>query len=112
MKFKQLNIGQQFEYQQQTYIKTTPLLAKHSETGEQKLIPRYADLNIEEVNTADKAPNEALSAEALKKSLHQHKRSITQTLAELSDKLNNNELAELNQQIEDTYNELYQRLGL
>lgn len=42
MKFQQLKIGQQFEYQGDFYVKSSPLVANHVETGEQKLIPRYA----------------------------------------------------------------------
>ena len=42
MKFQQLKIGQQFEYQGDFYVKSSPLVASHAETGEQKLIPRYA----------------------------------------------------------------------
>jgi hypothetical protein len=42
MKFQQLRIGQPFEYQGDFYVKSSPLVANHAETGEQKLIPRYA----------------------------------------------------------------------
>ena len=42
MKFQQLEIGQAFEYQGDSYVKSSPLVASHAETGKQKLIPRYA----------------------------------------------------------------------
>lgn len=42
MKFQQLKIGQKFEYQGDFYVKISPLVANHVETGEQNLIPRYA----------------------------------------------------------------------
>lgn len=48
MKFQQLKIGQQFEYQGNIYVKSSPLLASHTETGEQKLIPRYAAIVVTE----------------------------------------------------------------
>lgn len=39
MKFRLLTVGQQFEYQGETYIKSTPLIAHQVDTGEQRLIP-------------------------------------------------------------------------
>jgi len=39
MKFRLLAVGQQFEYQGETYIKSTPLIAHQVDTGEQRLIP-------------------------------------------------------------------------
>lgn len=42
MKFSLLAVGQQFEYQGETYIKSTPLIAHQVDTGEQRLIPRSA----------------------------------------------------------------------
>lgn len=46
MKFQYLKIGQQFHYQGETYVKTTPLVASHANTGQQKLIPRYAEIQL------------------------------------------------------------------
>ena len=46
MKFQHLNIGQQFRYRGKTYLKTTPLVASDAETGNQKLIPRYAEIEL------------------------------------------------------------------
>jgi hypothetical protein len=52
MKFQYLKIGQQFSYQGETYVKTTPLVASHAETGQQKLIPRYAEIQVFETSPA------------------------------------------------------------
>ncbi len=46
MKFQYLKIGQQFRYQGETYVKTTPLVASHAESGANKLIPRYAEIEL------------------------------------------------------------------
>ena len=46
MKFQHLKVGQKFEYQGNSYVKSSPLLATHSESGEQKLIPRYATVVV------------------------------------------------------------------
>jgi len=55
MKFQQLKIGQQFEYHGDFYVKSSPLVASHAETGEQKLIPRYAAIVVTDTSTT---PNE------------------------------------------------------
>jgi len=51
MKFKLLSIGQKFEYEGETYVKTSPLVASHTATGHNKMIPRYATLKLLEATT-------------------------------------------------------------
>lgn len=46
MKFQHLKIGQQFEYQGETYVKSGPLVSHHCKTGQQKFIPRYATIVV------------------------------------------------------------------
>lgn len=46
MKFKLLSIGQKFEYEGETYIKTSPLIASNLKTSQNKMIPRYAMLTL------------------------------------------------------------------
>lgn len=60
MKFNLLAVGQQFEYQGETYIKSTPLIAHQVDTGEQRLIPLSATV-ISTVNTPATAPVERKS---------------------------------------------------
>ncbi len=59
MKFQQLKIGQQFEYQGDFYVKSSPLVASHAKTGEQKLIPRYAAIVVTETSTTPNDKNTA-----------------------------------------------------
>jgi len=54
MKFNLLAIGQQFEYQGKTYVKSTPLIAHQVDTGEQRLIPRSAMVST--TGSADTPP--------------------------------------------------------
>jgi hypothetical protein len=65
MKFQQIKIGQKFEYQGNTYVKSSPLVASHTETGEQKLIPRYAAIVVTDtpLTSADKKPASNLNTE-------------------------------------------------
>ena len=44
MKFKLLSIGQKFEYEGETYVKISPLIASNVKTNTNKMIPRYATL--------------------------------------------------------------------
>ena len=46
MKFKLLSIGQKFEYEGESYIKTSPLIACNIKTSHNKMIPRYAVLKL------------------------------------------------------------------
>ena len=46
MKFKLLSIGQKFKYQDEVYVKTSPIVASNLETGHNKMIPRYAVVTI------------------------------------------------------------------
>jgi len=58
MKFSLLAVGQQFEYQGETYIKSTPLIAHQVDTGEQRLIPRSANV-ISDANPPGPATDDA-----------------------------------------------------
>lgn len=46
MKFKLLSIGQKFEYEGESYVKTSPLIACNIKTSHNKMIPRYAVLKL------------------------------------------------------------------
>ena len=46
MKFKLLSIGQKFKFQDEVYVKTSPIVASNVVTGHNKMIPRYATLTL------------------------------------------------------------------
>ncbi len=61
MKFKLLSIGQKFEYQDEVYVKTSPIVASNVKTGHNKMIPRYAVLTLldnsgENIQASSKEP--------------------------------------------------------
>ena len=64
MKFQHIKIGQQFSYKGETYVKSTPLVASHVGTGEQKLIPRYAAIMVTDTSkiSEDKNPTRNLNS--------------------------------------------------
>jgi len=65
MKFKLLSIGQQFEYQDELYVKTSPLVASNMKTGHNKMIPAYATLTLQNQSVSEKevTQKEALNSE-------------------------------------------------
>lgn len=54
MKFKLLSIGQKFKYQDEVYVKTSPIIASNVETGHNKMIPAYATLTLLDNSGEDK----------------------------------------------------------
>ncbi len=61
MKFKLLSIGQKFKYQDEVYVKTSPIIASNVETSHNKMIPRYAvvtmlDNSSEDIQIPSKEP--------------------------------------------------------
>jgi len=46
MKFKLLSVGQKFKYQDEVYVKTSPIIASNVDTGHNKMIPAYATLTL------------------------------------------------------------------
>lgn len=50
MKFKLLSIGQRFKYEDEIYVKSSPIVASNVETGHNKMIPRYAVLTLLDYN--------------------------------------------------------------
>jgi hypothetical protein len=46
MKFKLLSVGQKFRYQDEVYVKTSPVVASNIKTGHNKMIPAYATLTL------------------------------------------------------------------
>ena len=46
MKFKLLSIGQKFKFQDEIYVKTSPIVASNVATGHNKMIPAYAMLTL------------------------------------------------------------------
>ena len=46
MKFANLPVGAQFVYQGETYSKLNAIMGVHAETGRQKLIPRFARVDV------------------------------------------------------------------
>lgn len=61
MKFKLLSIGQKFKYQDEVYVKTSPIVASNVETSHNKMIPRYAVVTLldhsgEKIQTPSKEP--------------------------------------------------------
>ncbi|SCZ51888.1 hypothetical protein [Thiohalomonas denitrificans] len=46
MKFHQVPLGKRFEYRNEPYYKTAPLLGTQEQTGQQRVIPRSAQVTL------------------------------------------------------------------
>ena len=113
MKFKQLNIGQQFEYQGQTYIKTTPLIAKDIETGDQKLIPHYANLITDTPSTGSlHKTSPTLASERVTQAISLHKHEFSQVMETIKEKIDDDISILLNNKMEKAYRDLYRKLEI
>lgn len=104
MKFSLLAVGQQFEYQGETYIKSTPLIAHQVDTGEQRLIPRSA--NVVSADAPAVAPPPA--------STHIETQQLQAAFAELEETLHQQlkDDARFARAFEQARQQFFERLGL
>lgn len=63
MKFKLLAIGDKFEYQDETYVKTSPIIASNISNNHNKMIPGYAVVKLLNHSGNQATINESLSSE-------------------------------------------------
>ena len=84
MKFKLLSIGQKFEYEGETYVKTSPLIASNIKTSHNKMIPRYASLRLlDDAGTKDQqTKKEAVNAEEILNAFNTFYETCINTLEE------------------------------
>jgi hypothetical protein len=83
MKFPQLPIGARFEFEGKTYVKTGPIAATGEEGG-QRMIPRWADLRVQDgtVPLEPPRPKMRLEEEAVRQALEAHGRECDRVLEE------------------------------
>lgn len=55
MKFSQLAIGQHFMFDGEIYNKINPIMAVHTGTGKQKMIPRFAQVELSGAASGEQA---------------------------------------------------------
>ena len=53
MKFSHLKVGERFLLKGEPYVKATPLLANHADTGVNKVVPKYMNVELAETRAAD-----------------------------------------------------------
>ncbi len=63
MKFSQLKAGDHFILEGEAYIKSTPLIASHIETGKQKMVAKYINVELVSATTQAKDSNKLKTAE-------------------------------------------------
>ncbi|MCW9023126.1 MAG: hypothetical protein OQK73_00450 [Gammaproteobacteria bacterium] len=112
MKFSQVAIGQVFEYEGEQYRKTTSLVASHVESGNQKLIPRYVDLIMDDSGQTENKEPDALYSEQVVQAISSHKFKISQALQSIENLLDEERRQVLHDQVENAYHDLKASLAL
>lgn len=114
MKFQQLKVGQKFEYQGKFYIKSSPLLARDTESGEQKLIPRYAAIMVENsLPTTDaKKPAHRLDSKLVKIAFDKFYDCYLDSLAKLKSETTSDNLESMQNRLENARHQFLKELEL
>ncbi len=84
MKFQHLQVGQRFEYQGAVYVKSSPLVANHCETGVAKMIPRSAVLKPVDLPDGEKKPHArpGLDAGKVRQAMNNFERQCREALTD------------------------------
>ena len=114
MKFQQVKIGQQFEYQGDIYVKHSPLVASHAETGKQKLIPRYAAVVVTDtaVSPEDKNPGRSLDSEQVQIAFGKFYDCVLESLQKIKPELKTQALEPVQSRLENARQQFLNELGL
>jgi len=114
MKFQQLTIGQKFEYQGEFFIKSSPLVASHAETGEQKLIPRYAAIVVKDMSLppADKQPAGTLNSEQVQTAFNRFFECYLSSLQEIKSGIEAKTLESFQSNLDNARQQFLNDLGL
>ena len=114
MKFQQIKIGQVFEYQGNVYIKHSPLIAVHRETGKQKLIPRYAAIVATDSSVAatGKKPALTLKPDQVQIAFDTFYNSVVDSLQRIKPKLESQAAKSLQNNLENARQQFLNDLGL
>jgi len=114
MKFQQVKIGQQFEYQGDIYVKHSPLVASHAETGKQKLIPRYAAIVVTDtaVNSESKKPGRSLDSEQVQIAFGKFYDCVLDSLQKVKPELKMQALESVQNRLENARQQFCSELGL
>lgn len=114
MKFQHLSIGQEFEYQGEYYVKTTPLVANQKKTGKQKLIPRYTEIQTSDTPApaSSRVNQNSLSSDSVKATFEAYQASCFQSLDALVNKVDQATLEVTHQKIKSAGDQFLRELSL
>lgn len=114
MKFQHVKIGQQFHYQGETYVKATPLVASHAKTGQQKLIPRYAVIQLLESGPApaSRPSPTSLSTSQVRTAVEQFHALSLQALRDILPPGDNDTLQAIQARLDAAHTHVLQQLKL
>ena len=114
MKFQQIKIGQKFEYQGDIYVKHSPLVAIHSETGKQKLIPRYAGVVVtdNDLPPKDKTVSREIKSDQIQTAFDRFYTDVLDALAKAGPDIDAPTLESIKNRLENSRQNFVNELGL
>ena len=114
MKFQQLKIGQKFEYQGNTYVKSSPLLANQVDTGEQKLIPRYAAIEVLDaaLSPENKTASRQINTDLVRTAFDKFYAETLDALTSVGSQLDKHTLESIQSRLEFSRDEFFYELQL
>lgn len=114
MKFQQLKVGQKFEYQGDSYVKHSPLVAIHTESGKQKLIPRYAAIVVIDADlpAEDKTVSRKISSDQIQTAFDMFYTDVVDALTKAGTDIDTPTLESIKQRLESSRQKFFRELGL
>jgi hypothetical protein len=114
VKFQHLAVGQKFTYQGLCYTKVSPLVANQTESGERKLIPRYADISPRHQPEASTALSSAsaLDLDELQRAFEQFRSACLESLEPLAGQADDTVVSAIREQVTRACDRLLQQLSI
>ena len=110
MKFSELRVGEEFEFNGQRYRKISPLMAASLESKDQQLIRRSSDVTLINTPSAPEASQAStLDRETVRASLDEHHAALRELVTDHCDE---DQLKELQEQLSSLQNRLYRKLNI
>ncbi len=113
-RFSQLGLGEQFDFQGTTYVKTSPLIAQNVDAGNQRMIPRSALVTISENGApgGETPAPQSVAASAVMKAVEDYHQSVSLSLSHYLQQLDTASWSTLRLELEQARSNCLKALGL
>jgi hypothetical protein len=113
MKFGHVKIGASFEFDGQTYVKTSPMIGRNQSKGTQKFFRRAMEVNYREFDVDEKPElqNRSLSHTQVAEAFAEFYRQCEQCLLSLTPKVDEPLLQQLRGELEHARGEFWAKIN-